>query len=566
MTARILVVDDIPANVRLLAAKLGAEYFEVTTATSGAEALNLIANREFDLILLDVMMPGMSGIEVCKKLRSQASTALLPIIMVSALETQDDRNSGLEAGADDFITKPVNDMLLLGRIDNLLRHRRRLNRWGRISGSGDKGQQDFIPLDRSRIEATIAVFSDGDSPDMKHVGSIGPNIRVRQVDPLLNDRWIEQCADVDLALLVYGSNSIDPLRLISTLKAYSNTQVLLVVDPHDLKQLRKALDLGVDDYIVRPIDDRELQTRIINLVWRNKLALLFGGSKAGNGEGSLANHRNGTETIHDGGNTSELATPMPRLTANNRVDANADPLFDTANDNTKLEGIVRLQRALLSTIIRSLPAQCPRSLMPALELYDGELEHHQKGVLTDVLKSMFQIITADVDAQTSEEEWLSEGTRRAFDLFASNHSSILDQFPHAAQKEKAFEQFEIDEELAQGSRLSSPIEKLRTSVAAASDSNVFTENFVKVVDAMTKHAQALASHTQASSGKSPAESSSTIISPRRRFVVSTLGFAERTYNIIGTSATLVGFAASPQGQAILLRLAEIIARFSSFIM
>ena len=121
MPARVLVVDDIPANVKLLEAKLGAEYFDVVTAGSGPEALRKVEEEKPDIILLDVMMPGMDGFEVCQRIKSNPATAHLPVIMVTALVLVSDRVLGLEAGADDFLTKPVIDVALFARVRSLVR-------------------------------------------------------------------------------------------------------------------------------------------------------------------------------------------------------------------------------------------------------------------------------------------------------------------------------------------------------------------------------------------------------------------------------------------------------------
>src|SRR3954463_2162759 len=121
MTARVLVVDDILANVRLLEARLSAEYFDVITAMSGSEAIEICERSQCDIILLDVMMPGMDGFEVCRHLKSSPVTAHIPVVMVTALDQPSDRVRGLEVGADDFLTKPVNDIALLARVRSLVR-------------------------------------------------------------------------------------------------------------------------------------------------------------------------------------------------------------------------------------------------------------------------------------------------------------------------------------------------------------------------------------------------------------------------------------------------------------
>ena len=121
MSARILVVDDIEANVRLLEAKLTAEYYEVLTAEDGPTALAVAAAEKPDIVLLDVMMPGMDGFAVCRRLKNDAETRHIPVVLVTALDGRSDRVTGLEAGADDFLTKPIDDVMLFARVRSLTR-------------------------------------------------------------------------------------------------------------------------------------------------------------------------------------------------------------------------------------------------------------------------------------------------------------------------------------------------------------------------------------------------------------------------------------------------------------
>jgi len=174
---RLLVVDDTAANLTLLADLLGAKGYGVVTASAGPEALEKVEQDRPDLVLLDVMMPGMSGYEVCRKIRADPATATLPVVMVTALDPTQERVKGIEAGADDFLTKPINQQELLARVRSLLRVKElhdRLAEWNRTLER--RVQDQVAQLERlARLKrffspqlAEMIVTGDADDPLKSH--------------------------------------------------------------------------------------------------------------------------------------------------------------------------------------------------------------------------------------------------------------------------------------------------------------------------------------------------------------------------------------------------------------
>ncbi len=276
MTARVLVVDDIVANVRLLEAKLAAEYFEVVTAMNGLDALDAVQRTKPDIILLDVMMPGIDGIEVCTRLKANPATQHIPIIMVTALDQPEDRLRGLRAGADDFLTKPVNDISLFCRVKSLVRLKMLTDELrGRAETNGSIAMLVRAEQANQKREGNVLLVDTKESSVARIQAALVEHHRVT----LANDpqRAVEIAADAvepfELVIINLGIDSYDGLRLVSQFRSFEATRqtpILVVVDPAEQQQLLRALDMGVNDYLMRPVDRQELLARVNTQIkrWR----------------------------------------------------------------------------------------------------------------------------------------------------------------------------------------------------------------------------------------------------------------------------------------------------------
>jgi len=276
MTARILVVDDVIANVKLLEARLSAEYFDVIVALNGQEALAICERAECDIVLLDVMMPSMDGFDVCRQLKLNPATHHIPVIMITALDQTSDRIKGLEAGADDFLTKPVSDIALIARVRSLVRLK--------------------MMTDELRMRALTSRDIGIENPARKAVADSGRAGRVLLVDDrrrsherlaaMLGD---EQTIDVesepgnalfraaegnyDVVIISLGLENSDGLRLCSQVRSLERTRnvpLLAIAEPTEHSRLVRGLEIGVNDYLIRPIDRNEMLARVRTQVRRRR--------------------------------------------------------------------------------------------------------------------------------------------------------------------------------------------------------------------------------------------------------------------------------------------------------
>lgn len=280
MTARVLVVDDVLPNVKLLEAKLTSEYFDVLCATSGPDALEIIQREQPDIVLLDVMMPGMNGFEVCRRIKAGEETAHIPVIMVTALDQTSDRVAGLEAGADDFLTKPVDDVALFARVKSLVRLKVMIDELRNRENTGALlGWRMMTEATRS-IEpknTSIMLVDDQDRSASSMEKMLSDIAQVTHVPDDENAAERAREKDYDLVIVSLTMRQTDGLRICSKLRSFEETRqvpILVVVEESERgrKQLLRALEMGVNDYLLRPIERLELMARVRTQVRRKRFA------------------------------------------------------------------------------------------------------------------------------------------------------------------------------------------------------------------------------------------------------------------------------------------------------
>jgi two-component system cell cycle response regulator len=275
MTARVLVVDDVPANVKLLEARLAAEYFEVLTAYSGPEALAVCARERIDVVLLDVMMPGMDGFEVCRRIKQEPATAHVPVIMVTALDQSADKVQGLDAGADDFLTKPVDEIALMTRVKNL----------ARLKVLSDELMMHAAPARQMDLSATSVGESGAAERGRILIVEDEARSAARMVEGLARTHTVTVEGDpqtgllklldegCDLLIVSLSLSQADGLRLVSQVRSLERTRhlpIIVLVEPGDEPRLMRGLDMGVNDYLMRPVERNEMLARVRTQIKRKR--------------------------------------------------------------------------------------------------------------------------------------------------------------------------------------------------------------------------------------------------------------------------------------------------------
>ena len=277
MSARILVVDDVERNVRLLEAKLSAEYYEVVTASNGQEALQKIRVVQPDIVLLDVMMPEMDGYEVCRRIRATPEIMHVPVIMVTALSEVEDKVQGLEAGADDFLTKPVDDRSLFARVRSLVRLKmtndelRLRLQTGRQLGVLKPGQ---LIGDQDASNAEILVVEQSEIAGRRTAGILADDgNQVTVVDSASDCMTKIETMDFDLILVSTDMAEDDPLRLLAQLRTNARTRplpIVAILDMADRQTFERASELGATDFLAKPVEKSELLARARTQIRRKR--------------------------------------------------------------------------------------------------------------------------------------------------------------------------------------------------------------------------------------------------------------------------------------------------------
>ncbi|WP_371157574.1 diguanylate cyclase [Jannaschia sp. 2305UL9-9] len=275
MTGRILIVDDVATNRIVMKVKLTAAKYDVIPAASGQEALTLAQAGNIDIIIMDMMMPGLTGAQTCERLRADPVTASIPVILVTASDDSEARMEGLSAGADDFLAKPVDEIALLARVRSLLRTRDEERTYeeqgsalmGMEMGFGEAGQQPLSPRQQP-VDGQIALIAGGDAAWL-----------LRQRDrlrPLFREKV--SIIGRDLALALDRSTTPDlflieadlgtknaGLRLLSELKSRNATRhaaFIVILPAGDSERAATALDLGASDVAYQPFPVDEIAMRI----------------------------------------------------------------------------------------------------------------------------------------------------------------------------------------------------------------------------------------------------------------------------------------------------------------
>ena len=266
MPGRILVVDDIPTNRFLTRTKLGLAYYDVIEAGSGEEAIARARADQPDMVLLDVVMPGIDGFETCRRLKADAQTAHIPVVMLTALDDRASRIEGLESGCDDFLSRPFADAALLARVRSLTRMKmltdelRESLAGGAVALLDPAMQPDYT---RSRILIAISDADLGAALARTLRERLGAEAHVLTGEQ--GARAALEAGGADAVLIGPALADGEPMRLAAHIRGRPRMRtaaLVMIFEAEDGLHQQLAMDMGVSDYLTMPPDPAELAARL----------------------------------------------------------------------------------------------------------------------------------------------------------------------------------------------------------------------------------------------------------------------------------------------------------------
>jgi two-component system cell cycle response regulator len=267
MTAKVMIVDDLLPNIKLLKAKLEREFYQVITATNGVIALERLETERPDIILLDVMMPEMDGLETCRRIKADPRLSDIPVVMVTALSDKSDRIAGLNAGADDFLTKPINDVAMFARIRSLVRFKTMTDALKLRAQTGEEFGSNAISMDKiNDIGGSNVLLLEDNETQSGQIDAVLRQLRAKVYafsSPAEAMRSLSE-RSYDLIVIsscIADSNSLPLCANLKSQESTGNVPLVLLIEEEDEELLARGYDIGINDYLVMPLDNNEIKAR-----------------------------------------------------------------------------------------------------------------------------------------------------------------------------------------------------------------------------------------------------------------------------------------------------------------
>jgi two-component system cell cycle response regulator len=279
VTARILIVDDSQASIALLRAQLVAQYFEVVSATDGSEAFARLEEDQPDLILLDCVMPGADGFDVCRQIKGCPATTHVPVVMVTALDQPEHRIAAMQAGADEFMTKPLEPVAFMAVVRSLIRTKlmvdelRKQEATGHDAGLEEAGDETVL-AEAVSDSKVLVIADDRDLADEMRF-ALSPKHQVHVEKDSEDALLLVRRAEFDLIMIDLSLAGADGLRVCSRLRSIEETRrtpLLAIARDHGVEARVRALEIGANGIVTPPVHAAELLARVEAYVRRKRYA------------------------------------------------------------------------------------------------------------------------------------------------------------------------------------------------------------------------------------------------------------------------------------------------------